>query len=123
MSGWQITLPHRLFNLRYPIRPLEHLARLGSVGGAHDAVPLHQVDQVRRAPVANAQPPLQQGSGSLPELENRIELTLLSRPSADQSSVGKFGVGNSVIEPRNFNASPKLLRRRDLQIAGQTAYG
>ena len=53
--------------------------RLGSIGGAHDAVLLHQIDQVRGAAVADAQPPLQQGSGRLAKLNHQPHRILIQR--------------------------------------------
>jgi len=47
-------LPHRLFDFGEPIRPLQYFAGLGTIRGAHNAVPLHQVDKMRGAPVADA---------------------------------------------------------------------
>src|SRR5258708_7109631 len=47
-------LSQTLFHFVQPIGTLEYLARLRTVGGAHDAVLLHQVDQVRGPPIADA---------------------------------------------------------------------
>lgn len=57
-----ITLPQRLLHFRDPVRTLQHLARLRPIGRAHDSIAFHQIDEVRRAPVANPQTPsLSQG--------------------------------------------------------------
>src|SRR6266496_2433547 len=58
-------------HLRDPVRRLEDLARLGAVGAAHDAVALHQVDEVSGAAVADAKAALQQGSRGLAELQHQ----------------------------------------------------
>ena len=47
-------LPHGFLDLRDPVRPLQHFARLGPIRSSHNAVPLHQVDQVSRAPITDA---------------------------------------------------------------------
>src|SRR5512146_1129229 len=54
-------LPQRLFDLAQPVGPPQYFARLGPIGRAYNAILLHQVDQVRRPAVADAQAPLQQG--------------------------------------------------------------
>ena len=52
------TLPDRGLDLVEPVRRLEDLARLRSVGRTDDAIALHHVDQVSGAAIADAQPPL-----------------------------------------------------------------
>ena len=42
-------LPHCVFHFRDPIRTLQHFARLRAIRRAHNPIPLHHVDQVRRA--------------------------------------------------------------------------
>src|SRR5215469_6756154 len=64
-------LAQRLFHFAEPVRTLQHLARLGTVGGAHDAVSFHEIDQVSGASVADAQPPLQQRSGCLAKFDDQ----------------------------------------------------
>ena len=62
-KAWNIrplALQQRILNFTQPVRALQHFAGLGAVGGAHDAVALHQVNEVGSAAVADAQPPLQQ---------------------------------------------------------------
>ena len=54
-----------------PAGSLQQFAGAGAVGGANQAVALHQVDQMGGAAVADAQPPLQQRRGSLAELEDQ----------------------------------------------------
>jgi hypothetical protein len=48
----------RVVEFFHPILRFEHFARLGAVWGPDDTVPFHQVDQSRRATVADAQPAL-----------------------------------------------------------------
>lgn len=50
----QAILPHGLFHFRDPVGALEDFARLGAIGGADDAVALHEINQVGGAPVADA---------------------------------------------------------------------
>src|SRR5689334_14926443 len=52
-------LSHRLFDFVVPVGPLEHLSRLRTICGTDDPVALHQIDQMRRASVANSQTALQ----------------------------------------------------------------
>src|SRR5271157_1969313 len=59
------TLPQRVFHFAQPVGTLEHFARLRTIGSAHDTVTLHQVDEVRSAPVADPQASLQQRGRSL----------------------------------------------------------
>src|SRR5581483_2710641 len=59
------------FDFRDPVGALEQFARLGAIGSAHDAVLLHEVNQVSRATVAYAQTALQQGSGGFAELDHQ----------------------------------------------------
>src|SRR5262245_20424116 len=66
-----------LFDLAQPVGTLEDLTRFGTVGGAHNAVLLHQVDQVGGAAVADAQPALQQRRGSLAELDDQPNRVLV----------------------------------------------
>jgi hypothetical protein len=47
-------LSERLFNLGQPIGPLQYFAWFGTIRGAHNAVSLHQIDEMRGTPVANA---------------------------------------------------------------------
>jgi len=61
-------LAHRFLDLRNPIWTLQDFTRLGTVCRAHDSVLLHQIDKMRCTAITDAQPPLQQGSGSLAEL-------------------------------------------------------
>ena len=49
------SLPHGFFDFRNPIRTLEDFARLGTVGGADDAVAFHEVDEVGGAAVADSE--------------------------------------------------------------------
>src|ERR1019366_593409 len=58
-------------NLVQPSRSLQQLARTAPVGRPYQPIALHQVDQVRGAPVANPQPPLQQRRARLPKLEDQ----------------------------------------------------
>src|ERR1700733_13359641 len=58
-------------NLIEPVGWFEDLAGLRAVGGADDSVALHHVDQGRRAAIAYAQAPLQQGSGGLAEFQDQ----------------------------------------------------
>src|ERR1019366_2533625 len=46
---------HRVVEFFYPVFGFEDFAGLGAVGGAHDAVLLHEVDQARGAAIADAQ--------------------------------------------------------------------
>src|SRR5580658_9809883 len=66
-----VNLPHRFFDFRDPVRPLQHLARLGPIGSTDDAIAFHKVDQVGGAAIADAQAALQQGSGSLAKLDHK----------------------------------------------------
>jgi hypothetical protein len=47
-------LPHGLFNLRNPVRTLQYFPRLGTIRCSYNSVLLHQIDEMRGAPVANA---------------------------------------------------------------------
>src|SRR4051812_34532403 len=51
-------LTQRVFYFLQPIRTLQDLPRFRTVRRPHDAVPLHQVDQVCRPAIANTQAPL-----------------------------------------------------------------
>jgi len=64
-------LPHRFLHFGNPVRTFQHLTRFRTIRRTHDSIPLHQVDQVRRPPVSDAQPSLQQGSGSLSKLDHQ----------------------------------------------------
>src|SRR5260221_8419260 len=70
LQGIKSPLAQRLLDFLQPVGPLQYLSRLGTVRRAHDAVALHQVDEVSCAPIADAQAALQQGSGRLAELEH-----------------------------------------------------
>ena len=59
-AGRAEELAQRVFNFAEPIRALENFTRLGTVGGANDAVALHQIDEMSGATIADAQTPLQQ---------------------------------------------------------------
>lgn len=48
-------LLQRLIEFAHPILFLQHFARLGAIGGAHNAVFFHDVDQPRRASITDAQ--------------------------------------------------------------------
>src|SRR5690242_1043961 len=64
-------LPHGFFYFIEPAGTLKDFAGLGAVGGANDAVFLHQINQVSGAAIADAQAPLQQGSGGFSELDDQ----------------------------------------------------
>src|SRR5437899_3005578 len=90
-------LPHRLFYFRNPVWPFQHLARLRPVGRSNNAIALHQIDEMSGAPVADAQPPLQQGSGSFPELHhqpNRVveERIVVSFPGLVGARFSRFAL-------------------------------
>src|SRR5271165_1631269 len=72
-----------------PPRVLQQLARPRTIRRPDQSVPLHQIDQVRSPAVADAQPPLQQGSRSLAKLEDQsyrvveqLVIVALGRPVA-----------------------------------------
>src|SRR6266404_4709405 len=65
-------LARGLFDFRNPVGTLQYFAWLGTIGGADDAVLLHQIDEVRGAAVADAQAALQQRSGSFAELDDQL---------------------------------------------------
>jgi len=46
--------PHGVFDFAEPVGALEDFAGFGAVGGANDAVALHQVDEVGGASVSDA---------------------------------------------------------------------
>jgi hypothetical protein len=48
-------LPHRLFDLRDPVRALQYFAGLWAIGCAYYAIAFHQVDEMRGASIAYAQ--------------------------------------------------------------------
>src|SRR5208282_6574222 len=56
------SLAHRFFNLRDPVRTLQHFARFRSIGSADNPVAFHEVDEVCGAAIADAQAALQKGS-------------------------------------------------------------
>ena len=58
-------LAQGVFDFAEPVGTLEDFAWLGAVGGADDAVALHQIDEVGGAAVADAQTPLQKRGRSL----------------------------------------------------------
>src|SRR5215472_13474736 len=53
-----------------PTRRFQQLARPRAVRRSYKPIALHEVDQVRRTAVADAQAPLEQGSGSLAEFKD-----------------------------------------------------
>src|SRR5579859_7666222 len=61
-------LLHRLVELFHPAFALKHFARTRPIRRAHNAILLHQINQVRRAAIPNPQSPLQCGSRSAPHL-------------------------------------------------------
>ena len=63
-------LAHGLFDFRDPVGTLEDFSGLGAIGGSYYAVAFHQIDEVGSAPVADAQPALQKGSGGFAELDH-----------------------------------------------------
>src|SRR5947209_1127703 len=72
LAASQKSLAHRLFYFGNPIGTLQHFSWLRTVRRADDAVLLHQIDEVCGAAIANSQPPLQQGSGSLSEFNHEF---------------------------------------------------
>src|SRR5579862_6373676 len=64
-------LAHRLFNFRDPVRTLQQFARFWTIGRADDAVLFHQVDQMSRAAVSDAQAALQKGSRGFAEFNHQ----------------------------------------------------
>src|SRR5271167_2977431 len=72
-------LSHGFFDFRNPAWTLQHFAWFRTVGGANNSVLLHKINQVRGTPVADAQPPLQQGSGGLPELHHQSHRVVIKR--------------------------------------------
>src|SRR5271157_5262445 len=71
------TLSHRVFYFAQPVGTLEHFARLRTIGCAYDAVSLHQIDEVRGAPVADPQAPLQQRGRSLAVFQHDAHCVLV----------------------------------------------
>src|ERR1700722_18398951 len=58
-------LSYLILDFFEPIRALQHVARTAAVGRADDPVALHHVENARRAPIAQAQAPLQRGRRGL----------------------------------------------------------
>src|SRR5581483_6840410 len=67
----------RALDLSQPIGTLQHVTRLAAVGWPDDAFALHHVQDACRAAVAQAQPPLQRGSGRLAHLQHHAYRVLI----------------------------------------------
>src|SRR5579883_1377102 len=85
-------LSHGLFHFGDPVGAFEDFAGFGAVGGSDNAVVLHEIDEVGRAAVSDAQAALQQRSRGLAELHHQAHGVVIEGIVL-QVSVGDFGAG------------------------------